>query len=712
MVGDLLAELLEAAQKGRATSRTAAKRIMIELRKDDGINNSWFSEPEQMRLLFQALLTGLPAGRGPGDSAVPSDGGLGKDTLTSHPQAMSWRMRQVQATPAGRAFLRLMPSLAMRMPSSKASASFAGRGIHHRDMSHLFAATLSHPIGQQTVRQAAYLAQQTFTRKFWDRPMAFVPRIVVGSGPTAMSLAHSFFEAGDVGSTLYISANEWAGGPFGWGSYQVNHRTRPPSPELRDAPATLGTLDGFGPGPVAPNDLTGTWAYNISDSLAATAALNALSAGPVVTAELVKWDNNPLSGMASVQLRHPVTGDILFVETADLVIAPGLGIPRTLPGSARSLSVKDLLQHSDLHRIGDRVMVVGEADSACIAIEEILNLWNRTGVSRGEHQLREIVWIRPSGQVYKETYNLEERNRYAGRIADFLPRLTDPNYPSVIKVVPGRVVNTIQLKGCAAITIESSEGGKTIPFRGAIINTTGFENPFAAHWTSPDDGVFCTDDGFPVARQLGRCVTIVGPGAGLPVSDLELSLFPILREPALGRVNPVALFRNNLAAELLARARAYVGDRSDSNLRSLRPRRSQGRSADVQRESLLIRLPPVDTSMAIKGDLESLLRIRLGSLTELVKGVPFDKICLLVTFDADGPVLQCVGSTKVLNQVVLQPLFSDPEVQRILSHQLLTRREVASGLAVFMGEPEPDVTVDIVIPVSEGRLMTDKLSIV
>jgi|GEM_PF-6048299 len=720
MTAGILAELLLAAQQNRAAdTQRLAGPLMTKLRKEPGIDNPWFTDQKVITTLLNAFFAGLPAGRVPGESAAPEDMGLRDELLLSHPKAMQWRMDNIKATPAGRAFLRMMPLLAKRIPASKSFGAFTSFGIHNRSMAHLCAATLSHSEGQQAVRQAAYEAQWTYSQKFWERPLPYVPRIIVGSGPTGLALAHSLLEAGDVGNTLIVSAGEWAGGPFTWGKFQVNHRNRPVDPDYRAAPATVGTLDGFGPGLVAPNDLSGTWAYNESTALAVSAAMNALSAGPIITAGLLNWKPNPLASTTTVCLLDPKTGDQVFVETDQLVLAPGLGDVRSLPGSATSLSIKELLQHPSIHQLGDKIMVVGENDTACIAIEEILNVWNRPGAARTEHQLREIIWVRPSGLTYKETFGLGGvRKRYDGRLADFLPRLTDPAYPATIRVIPGRVINTINVGDGAAVTIESLEDDKTvrkrtIPFVGTIVNATGFKNPFADRWSSPTDGVFY-QGGFPVGRQLGPNVTIVGPGAGIPVSDFELTLFPILNEPSLARVNPVALFRNNLAAELLGRGRAFVGQRRESSLKKLVPRRSPGRTPNGESTRFVAKLQVPNLSTVVDGDLETMFRLSLATYVERVRNIPSDDSIILYVCGAGegGPYVFGFDIPELVVSDVLQPMMEDQRLQWMLAHQYLTRHQVAVEMADLVGDQSPQTTLDIRIPVTNGRLEANKVTIV
>jgi hypothetical protein len=675
----------------------------------------WLVRPE-----FRSLLLGnftAVAGRRPGTSASPLDQGKRRLPLApSNPSALGCRMDQFCSTPAGRALIGQAPFLAGRdFLDANFDAGHADVGLTYRHHTAFFATLLSSTEGMQAARLAAALAQAWYSRIFWNKNVCgYVPRIVVGNGPVGVAFVHALTEAGDQNRTLLVSANE-PGGVFSWGSFLVNHRSRPVNIDYRGGPATEGPLDDFLATLCSPSDVGTTWSYTQSDVIAAAIAPNAMAAAPTITAT-VKTASVLPNGRIQVLLEDPTTGARKYITTGELILALGPGRPRRLPGGAADLTMPTFLAQQNPSQLGKVVGVVGGRDSAAVAIARLFGINQSGGLPRQTHTLERVMWIRPQGPLYKETAATCERLRYSGELGPFLPRRLDPDYPAPIEVIQGRVVgSTSRSGGDQLLRCDSSgvEGSRTVRVDN-VISATGFVStlPDILGMECSDLSIFYGSSTIPLARRVpGANIFVVGAGANLPINATERRLYPILGTLGIPE-NSAALFRALPQVAALAGILAYKNRGRILSARFVQKEASRSRAKAGERRQFAWSIRD-DGSNRVESMQMLLTRLRIVVATHAESLACGDAI--LLRLRAEPKVLEVISDplpTSLVEQLLI-PLFSDDAVCRGLWRATQNARHVHGEACNILKRDIPSVTTwQLTIPSAGGVVWAEGLSFV
>lgn len=689
-----------------------------ELASLPATEQAWLGRPE-MSTILKAVFDSL-AGRGPEFTATPQPRAE-IDVPRSHPRAFSTRMRNITSTAAGRALIRLAPHLAgqdiERLDLS--GREFKAKGLTFRKQVAFFASLLSTPEGRAITRLAASLAQEEWTERFWENEEVIVDtdHLIVGNGPVGIAFAHSLIESGNFNG-LIISKND-AGGPFGWGQFQVNHRSRPIGAGMAGGPATSWALDDMGPVLVSPSDVSTSWGYATSDIMAAVTALNALAAGPMVTGtvEEYMYESNNETGDEDLVMRvaNETRGQSKQVRFAQATFATGLGRPYDLPGSGYAIPVSELLSGSTTAPIGERVAVVGDGDSAMIAIARLLGLDGYGSTPRQVQGLEKIVWIRKKGEIHKETFPITERLRYAD-IAPFLPRLLDGAYPHVIEVVAGQVIDSYQSNSNEYLSCRSD--GKPLKVEvDTVINATGFDGYINDDYYAGDYGEIVEIDGIPVARRLNDSapqragIFAIGAAAKLPVYAKEMERFPVLRNENLP-ANTVALFRTIPAASAFGRMSA--GNRQESSSKKRTFPEKKASVEDIEGRAIFERILEADEEAGEMSSLSQvLMRMRYLAAVQAENIKCDTPITLMIELTGvDQVSMRSIG--EIPSQViarVLDPLFDDTKIRHGLINLCKTSVALEETAAELLKADVASRPLTISIPVDAERIVSTGLTV-
>ncbi len=540
---------------------------------------------------------------------------------------------------------------------------------------------------------------------------------MVGNGPVGIAFAHSLIESGDF--SAFIVSNSLPGGSFSWGQFPVNHRSRPVGPGVVGGPATSSALDDLGPVLVSPSDINTSWGYNSSAVMAAVTALNAIAAGPTVTAEVDDADsdyNDDGTLTLSVTIRSLTQDRVKVLNPRRGTFALGLGKPRKLRGKAKAMSVQEFLAHPDPSTLGERVAFVGGGDSAMMGIAHLLGLDGYVATPRQVQRLREIGWFRPEGMVYKETFPIVERQRY-GQIASFLPRLLDRNYPSVIRVIDEKVGNSEQEGETRLLYAEITA---SYPRRvDVVVNATGFESELPGLFGgAAEEGEIIYDGRLPVARRVNYDDDVnffaIGACARLPVTDTELERFPILEIEKLS-ANTVALFRTIPQAVTFGRMSATEGDTAAVAAKQFFVAKAAKKVSAAQKNSL----EPFEESFSIVGTLMPRTHAALLARIKFLAAVLSEDLPCLVTISIS---VEMVSTSRVsisasgevptyIAEQVLRPLFGDKAIRDGLSYLCRVPEFLGRRAAKMLRESVPASPMVLTLPVVDGKLKASAISL-
>ncbi|MES2006843.1 MAG: hypothetical protein V4436_01910 [Patescibacteria group bacterium] len=694
--------LQEPSKGGIASVFGALEGLATELAALPASNLQWFGR-EEIDVIFGAVMESLQD-RTPSFSAVPAPAIA--EVKASHPRALAARMNNITSTRAGRILLSLAPYFAARdtQDVGLVDDAWSQAGLTYRKHVSFFASLLSSPEGRLATRLAASLAQAEWTERFWTSYNATesMDQLVVGNGPVGVAFAHSLIENGNFSSI--IVSNAAPGGPFSWGQFPVNHRSRPTTPDQVGGPATLWALDDMGPVLISPSDINTTWGYGQSDVMAAVIALNALAAGPTITAEVTSVDTD--YGV-TITLEN-LDGQTKILRPQRTTFATGLGKPKELEGSGEAMSVQAFLAHPDPSSLGKRIAFVGGGDSAMMGIAHLLGLDGSAATPRQVQKVEEILWFRPEGKIYKETFPILERLRY-GQIASFLPRLLDSSYPSVIKVIGKRVDDTYEEDRGQALVFDG-----TRRFADVVVNATGFESALDdLFYGAQETGEVIYDNGIAIARRLSdnedANVFAIGACAELPVSEVELQRFPILGVGKLS-ANTAALFRTIPGAVSFGRVSAKEGQGAPA----IKKLNASAKKPTATKSSF----EPFEETFLVEGAAVVAHSVLLTRIKFLVGVLSEELTCpapIAISIDMTGEKRVSISSIKKVPtpiiEEVLRPLFAEEGIRSGIAYlcrvPLFLERQAGKMLKRGMSA----TSMNLFIPVDNGKLRASAITL-